>query len=268
MQFDQAIEIPSVSTNSSLPGMRLAMLNWPPMRSSESNSVTLWPRFAAVVAAARPAGPAPTTAIFLGFGRLDHHLGLATGARVDQAAGLFVFEHVVQTGLVAGDAGVDFVGPAVASALTTQSGSARKGRAMEIMSASPSASTFSAVSGMLMRLVVTSGIDDVAHLARHPGECRTRYRSGDRRDAGFVPADAGIDDGRARLLDRLAQLYNFFVAVAVGQHVEHGQPVDDDEFAADRFARPATISTGTRMRFSNGRPIRRCGCWCAAPGTG
>ena len=46
------------------PGMRLATLNWPPISLLLSNRVTSWPRSAATVAAAKPAGPAPTTAIF------------------------------------------------------------------------------------------------------------------------------------------------------------------------------------------------------------
>ncbi|MCY1451162.1 hypothetical protein D9M71_680170 [compost metagenome] len=45
-----------------------------------------------------------------------------------------------------------------AAALLTKSGSARNGRAIETMSASPSASTASATSGVLMRLVVISGM--------------------------------------------------------------------------------------------------------------
>ena len=44
-----------------------------------------------------------------------------------------------------------------AAALLTNSGSARKGRAIETMSAPPSVSSDSASSGVLMRLVVTSG---------------------------------------------------------------------------------------------------------------
>ncbi|SKU15517.1 Uncharacterised protein [Mycobacteroides abscessus subsp. abscessus] len=41
------------------------MSNWPPISALASNSTTLWPRCAAVTAADSPAGPAPTTAIFL-----------------------------------------------------------------------------------------------------------------------------------------------------------------------------------------------------------
>ena len=45
------------------------------------------------------------------------------------------------------------------AALRTHSGSARKGRASETRSAPPSASTPSATSGMLIRLVATTGTD-------------------------------------------------------------------------------------------------------------
>ena len=46
-----------------------------------------------------------------------------------------------------------------AAALATKSGSASIGRAIETMSAAPSASNCSATSGVLMRLVVTSGTE-------------------------------------------------------------------------------------------------------------
>ena len=48
--------------------------------------------------------------------------------------------------------------PLFSAALLTKSASARKGRAIDTMSAQPEASTSSATSGVLMRLVVISGI--------------------------------------------------------------------------------------------------------------
>ena len=51
-----------IRVSSSLPGTCFARLNWPPMASAASKSVTSCPRRAAVVEHARPAGPAPTTA--------------------------------------------------------------------------------------------------------------------------------------------------------------------------------------------------------------
>ena len=86
------------------------MLNWPPISAAASNSVTAWPRSASVVAQARPAGPAPTTAIFLRVVDLhDHKFGFVACTRIEQARSVLVLEHVIEAGLVAGDAGVDAV---------------------------------------------------------------------------------------------------------------------------------------------------------------
>lgn len=79
------------------------------MRSAASNSVTSWPRSAAVVAQARPAGPAPTTAIFLRVAALAITSSTMAGARIDQARGQLAVEDVVEAGLIAGDAGIDLV---------------------------------------------------------------------------------------------------------------------------------------------------------------
>ena len=82
--------------------------------------------------------------------------GFAAGARVDHASRHLALEGAVQARLVARDAGVDLAFPP-SMALAMMSPSASQGRAMETRSAQPSASTCSATSGMLMRLVVTSG---------------------------------------------------------------------------------------------------------------
>ena len=63
-RFDAFAEVAQRLVEVFLAGNRFAMLNCPPMRSAASNSVTSWPRSAAVVAHAMPAGPAPTTATF------------------------------------------------------------------------------------------------------------------------------------------------------------------------------------------------------------
>jgi hypothetical protein len=80
------------------------------------------------------------------------------GARVDQTRGDFADEDLIQTGLVAADAGVDLI-RAPLCALDSNSASARNGRAIDTISASPRARIASATCGSLMRLVVTSGID-------------------------------------------------------------------------------------------------------------
>ncbi len=90
-----------------------------------------------------------------------------------------------------------------------------------------------------MRLLVTSGIPTAAlELARDPGERRARDHRRDRRDARLVPADARVDDRRARVLDGLRQFDDLLPVAAALDQVEHREPVDEDEVRADRRARP------------------------------
>ena len=51
-----------------------------------------------------------------------------------------------------------------------------------------------------------------------------------------MPADAGVQDGRARLLDGHRQLTHLLQRRPVGHEIEHGQPVDDDELLTDPFS--------------------------------
>jgi hypothetical protein len=51
-----------------------------------------------------------------------------------------------------------------------------------------------------------------------------------------VPADAGVDDGRAAARDGLAELDDLVPAAAFGNQVDHRQAKDDDEVVADGFA--------------------------------
>ena len=146
-----------VSKNSSLPGIRLAMLNWPPSSLLASYKVTLWPRSAAVTAQAIPAGPAPTMAmVFLAvvgsmIMRVSSHargftkqlLGLPLNTWSKQAW-LQPIQVLIRSGVPA-------------AALLTNSGSAKNGRAIEMRSASPLAKTFSATSGVFIRLEVMTG---------------------------------------------------------------------------------------------------------------
>ena len=99
---------------SSLPGTSIASRNWPPIAGPASNRVTAKPRSAAETAAASPAGPAPTTATVAA-----RRVGASTSVVSRQARGFTrqvavrFCERVVQAGLVARDAGVDLVGPAL-----------------------------------------------------------------------------------------------------------------------------------------------------------
>ena len=53
-----------------------------------------------------------------------------------------------------------------------------------------------------------------------------------------MPADAGVDDRRASLLDGFREEYHLVPALAGGNQIQHGQAVDDDEVRAHRFPGP------------------------------
>src|SRR5690606_31287780 len=55
----------------------------------------------------------------------------------------------------------------------------------------------------------------------------------------FMPADAGINDGRTGLLDFPGQQHHFFPAAATFHQIQHRQAIDDDELAPYRLAHPA-----------------------------
>jgi hypothetical protein len=119
------------------------------------------PRCAASVAKARPAGPAPTTAT-RAF-RAASGMGRDTRMVSWQARGLTRHEVILPPKVWSRQAWLQPMQVLMScerpcAALATNSGSARKGRAMLTMSAWPVASTSSATSGVLMRLVATSGM--------------------------------------------------------------------------------------------------------------
>ena len=105
-----------------------------------------------------PARRRPPRPSFAARAAVRSSIGLVAGTRIDQARRDLAREDVVEAGLVAADAGVDLVGAILPPPCCTNSGSARNGRAIDTMSASPRASTASPVAGSLMRLVVISGM--------------------------------------------------------------------------------------------------------------
>lgn len=108
------------------------------------------------MANASPAGPAPTTARFFLHGGKDWHFGFVAGARIHQARGDFANEDLIETGLIAANTSVDLIGSSDC-AFDSSSASARNGRAIDTISASPRERISSATCGSLIRLVVTSG---------------------------------------------------------------------------------------------------------------
>lgn len=135
------------------------MFSCPPISDAASKSVTSCPRSAADTAHASPAGPAPTTAI-----RLRSRVGASTSSVSWQARGLTRQDVIFPLKVWSRQAWLHPMQVLISSArpsfaLPTKSGSARNGRASETMSARPSASNSSATSGVLIRLLVTSGTE-------------------------------------------------------------------------------------------------------------
>ena len=134
------------------------MLSWPPISAAASNRCTACPRSASSVAAVSPAGPAPTTAKVrrLAVGWNTSSVSWQARGLTRQLVSLFTkmwsrqaWLHAMQVLIACG---------VPRAAFFTKSGSASSGRAIDTKSATPSASSCSATSGVLMRLLVTSGI--------------------------------------------------------------------------------------------------------------
>ncbi len=182
--------------------------------------------------------------------------GLVCGTRVDQAAGQLVVEHVIQAGLVTGNARIDGVRlPGARLVGPLRVGQQRPRQRHHVCG--------------------TVGQDALGHL-RHvdavgchhrnaqmrlelgsdPGKRGARHRGGDGGNARFVPADTGIDDGRAGRFDRLRLGQDFLPLVAVFDQIHQRQPVDDDE------VRPARLADAPHDLYRKAHALARI----AAPG--
>ena len=108
------------------------------------------------------------------------------------------------------------------------------------MSASPRASTASAVAGVVDAVGRDQRNPDRAfHAPGDPRERRARHHRRDRRDARLVPADPGVDERRAGGFHRLRQRHHLVPRAAAFDQIEHRQPIDDDEIRARGSARAA-----------------------------
>ena len=215
--------------------MRLARLNWPPMSPAASNRVTRWPRSASE--AGRPGadhgdGPGARG------GRVDQ-FGFRAGARIHQAARALVLEHVVEAGLVAGDAGVDGRRAPAAGLFHPLRVREQGPRHRDHVGAAGRQHGF----GHLGRVDAVGRdqrqADMRLQLGGHAGEGRAWHRGRDGRHARLVPADAGVDDRGANGLDRARLRDDVVPAVAAFHQVEHRQPVDQDEIGAAGLAHAA-----------------------------
>ena len=176
--------------------------------------------------------------------RAVHQLGLVAGARVDQAAAGLVLEHMVQAGLVAGDAGVDAVGPALRSLLHKR----RIGQQRARHGHHVGAAIGQHLLGHLGR-VDAVGRDQRRgdacrgklglHLLRDPGERCAGHAGGNGGHPRLVPANAGVDDVGAASGHGLAQGDDLVPRAAAGHQVDHRQAVNDDEVLANGLAHAA-----------------------------
>ena len=144
------------------------------------------------------------------------------GARIDQAGRDFAREGVIQTRLVTANAGVDFVGAAFARFdHELRIGEERTRHRDHVAGA-----VGEQLLGQLGRIDAI-GRDqrdtDFAHQTlSYPSERAARNGGGDGRDARFVPADAGIENGGAGFFDGLRQLHHFVKSGATFDQIEHG----------------------------------------------
>jgi hypothetical protein len=211
----------------------------------------------------RPGRRRPRRPLF-GAAAGDDQLGLVAGARVDQAGGQLAVEDVVEAGLVAGDAGVDLVG-AAGAALFTKSASARKGRAIDTMSASPAASTSSATSGVLMRLVVISGIFTSPFM-----RAVTQAKAARGTIVAMVGMRASCQPMPVLMIVApaasmaLRELHHFVPGAAALDQVEHRQAEDDDEVRADARACAHDLDGEADAVLEGAAPLGRRAGWSAA----
>ena len=165
--------------------------------------------------------------------------GLGAGARIDQATGVLVLEHMVQAGLVAGDAGIDRLRLAGARLVGPLRIGQQRPRQRDHVGDAIGKDAF----GHVRHVDAVAG--DQRHgdvrleFRGHLHERRAWHRSDDGGNARLMPADAGIDDRGAGGLDGLGLGDDLLPLVAVFHQVQQRQPVDDDEVGAAGLAHPA-----------------------------
>jgi hypothetical protein len=118
-------------------------------------------------------------------------------------------------------------------AFATKSASARKGRAIETMSAQPSASTASATSGVLMRLEVMSGIE-TSPIMRFVSQVKAARGT----EVAMVGTRASCQPMPVLMIEApaastaLATWHDLVPGLAVRDQVDHREAVDHDEVGA------------------------------------
>ncbi len=163
-------------------------------------------------------------------------LQLIGRAGVHEAGGALLFEDVIEAGLVAADAGVDVIRPVLGGLLHEVGvGEQRPRHAHHVRIAigEDGFRHFRRVDAVRR----DEGDSDFAlQLVRHPGEGAPGHHRRDGRHAGLVPADAGVEDRRARGLHGLGELDDLVPGRSIRHQIQHGEPEDDDEVPAHGLA--------------------------------
>ena len=169
----------------------------------------------------------------LGLGHpAKRQLGLETGAGIDQAGGTLLLEHVVEAGLVAGDAGVDLVRP-VFSRLDDELGVRQEGaRHGDHVRLPPRQDALRHLGGVDAVGGDEGHLEVLFQLGGHPAEGTARHAGGDGGNARLVPADTGVDEGDPHLLQCPAKCDHFLKGGALLHQIQHGEAEDDDEIRA------------------------------------
>ena len=166
---------------------------------------------------------------FFGWSRGFNHQRLVAGARIDQAGGELAAKGVVQASLVAGDAGVDFVRFAKSRFVDKFGiGQERAGHGDHVSHA-VGQNLFSNFGGIDAVGGDHRNADLALEFLCHPCKSSSGHFGGNGRDAGFMPANAGVQNAHASSFQGLGQLQHFFMGRAAFNQVEHGETKNDDE---------------------------------------
>ena len=152
---------------------------------------------------------------------------------VDQAAGQLATKGVVQTGLVTTDAGVDLIAATLGRFVDEVWVSEEWTRHGDHVSVTLSQHLLGHFRGVDAVGGDQRNTDLAAQLGGDLGERGARHLGGDGRNTRFVPADAGIDQGRAGFFDGFGQQDDLVPGAAAFNQIQHRQAIDDDEVRAD-----------------------------------
>ena len=140
---------------------------------------------------------------------------------------------MVQTGLVAGDAGIDLVLAPLQRLLHQIGISQHRPRHADQISVPTLQHLFSHIGHVDAVGSDHRHADVLAQAPRHAGKGRARHHGGDGRHLSFMPAEVGGDDRGARPLHALGEVNHLFPGEAALKHV-HGRDAEhDDEVGTD-----------------------------------